>query len=70
MSTYRNTDEWCMKTPTAVDRNTVGICSNDKIYRCPQCKKRVKMSMKFNPLSLGHEPVWCWPAHKIRKTKR
>ena len=71
MSTYRNSPDWCMNAPTAVDMKSIGLCSNDKNYRCPQCGKRVKMALyNYEPYGSKQTPTWCWPAHKIRKTKR
>lgn len=69
--TYRQGPDWCMTAPTQVDVGSVASCSNDKEYRCPKCKRRVKMALyNYEPYGSRDEPKWCWPAHKIRKNKR
>lgn len=69
--TYRQGPDWCMTEPTKVDSSSVKSMSSDKEYRCPKCKRRVKMALyTYAPYGSVNDPVWCWPAHKIRKTKR
>lgn len=64
-------EHWCMATPIKVDINTVGKLSSSKAYRCPLCKRRVNLKQyDYAPYGSVVEPIWHWPAHKIRKTKR
>jgi len=68
---YRSGPDWCMTEPTHVDTSTVKVCNSDKEFRCPRCKRRVNMALyNYAPYATREEPKWCWPAHKIRKTKR
>lgn len=69
--TYRQGDDWCMNAPVKVDPNDVGTFSSSKMYRCPRCKRRVNLKQyDYEPYGTKLAPVWHWPAHKIRKTKR
>lgn len=68
---YRIGDDWCMNAPVKVDESKVTSMGSDKNYRCPSCKRRVKMKQyDYAPYGSKLAPIWHWPAHKIRKTKR
>lgn len=71
MAGAKQGDDWCMRQPMRVDTLGGIVLSSKVATRCPACKRRLNLKQyDYAPYGTKYDPVWYWPEHKIRKTKR